>query len=116
MMFCMITALWLLTFMFQMTVVEMVSDPDMWHWHLMKVTPDAGWQVMIDHEQRKLRLIDWGLAEFYHPSKECGPRVACLQCSQILGAGEHTLVGTCRQSFACELLVYSSWYVQEGIK
>jgi casein kinase II subunit alpha len=26
--------------------------------------------VMIDHEQRKLRLIDWGLAEFYHPSKE----------------------------------------------
>jgi hypothetical protein len=27
-------------------------------------------QVMIDHEQRKLRLIDWGLAEFYHPGKE----------------------------------------------
>ncbi|KAM7254671.1 hypothetical protein ACFE04_019912 [Oxalis oulophora] len=26
--------------------------------------------VMIDHEQRKLRLIDWGLAEFYHPGKE----------------------------------------------
>ena len=25
--------------------------------------------VMIDHEQRQLRLIDWGLAEFYHPSK-----------------------------------------------
>ncbi len=23
--------------------------------------------VMIDHENRKLRLIDWGLAEFYHP-------------------------------------------------
>ena len=22
--------------------------------------------VMIDHEKRKLRLIDWGLAEFYH--------------------------------------------------
>ncbi len=37
-----------------------------------------GWrpQVMIDHEQRKLRLIDWGLAEFYHPSKECGPAAA----------------------------------------
>ncbi len=28
-------------------------------------------QVMIDHEQKKLRLIDWGLAEFYHPGKEC---------------------------------------------
>jgi serine/threonine protein kinase len=26
--------------------------------------------VMIDHEQQKLRLIDWGLVEFYHPSKE----------------------------------------------
>ncbi|KAB8093698.1 hypothetical protein EE612_020605, partial [Oryza sativa] len=25
--------------------------------------------VMIDHELRKLRLIDWGLAEFYHPGK-----------------------------------------------
>lgn len=23
--------------------------------------------VMIDHERRQLRLIDWGLAEFYHP-------------------------------------------------
>lgn len=27
-------------------------------------------QVMIDHEEKKLRLIDWGLAEFYHPGKE----------------------------------------------
>ncbi|MBA0655680.1 hypothetical protein Goklo_008138 [Gossypium klotzschianum] len=26
--------------------------------------------IMIDHELRKLRLIDWGLAEFYHPGKE----------------------------------------------
>jgi hypothetical protein len=24
---------------------------------------------MIDHSRRKLRLIDWGLAEFYHPRK-----------------------------------------------
>jgi casein kinase II subunit alpha len=23
--------------------------------------------VMIDHDKRQLRLIDWGLAEFYHP-------------------------------------------------
>lgn len=22
--------------------------------------------IVIDHENRKLRLIDWGLAEFYH--------------------------------------------------
>ncbi|KAK4481546.1 hypothetical protein RD792_012447 [Penstemon davidsonii] len=32
--------------------------------------------VMIDHELRKLRLIDWGLAEFYHPGKEYHVRVA----------------------------------------
>jgi len=32
--------------------------------------------VMIDHSQRKLRLIDWGLAEFYHPGREYNVRVA----------------------------------------
>nr|XP_028962677.1 casein kinase II subunit alpha-2-like isoform X1 [Malus domestica]XP_028962678.1 casein kinase II subunit alpha-2-like isoform X1 [Malus domestica] len=32
--------------------------------------------VMIDHDLRKLRLIDWGLADFYHPGKEYNVRVA----------------------------------------
>jgi casein kinase II subunit alpha len=32
--------------------------------------------VMIDHKQRKLRLIDWGLAEFYHPGQTYNVRVA----------------------------------------
>ena len=32
--------------------------------------------VMIDHEKPKLRLIDWGLAEFYHPHMEYNVRVA----------------------------------------
>lgn len=32
--------------------------------------------VMIDHKQRKLRLIDWGLAEFYHRGTEYNVRVA----------------------------------------
>lgn len=32
--------------------------------------------VMIDHQQRKLCLIDWGLAEFYHPGKDYNVRVA----------------------------------------
>jgi len=32
--------------------------------------------VMIDHDKRELRLIDWGLAEFYHPKKEYNVRVA----------------------------------------
>ena len=32
--------------------------------------------VMIDHEKRQLRLIDWGLAEFYHQGTEYNVRVA----------------------------------------
>lgn len=32
--------------------------------------------VMIDHAHRKLRLIDWGLAEFYHPGMDYNVRVA----------------------------------------
>lgn len=32
--------------------------------------------IMIDHQNRKLRLIDWGLAEFYHPGREYNVRVA----------------------------------------
>ena len=32
--------------------------------------------VLIDHDKRELRLIDWGLADFYHPGKELPVRVA----------------------------------------
>src|SRR5688572_22350760 len=32
--------------------------------------------VMIDHQKRILRLIDWGLAEFYHVNQEYNVRVA----------------------------------------
>lgn len=32
--------------------------------------------VMIDAKHRKLRLIDWGLAEFYHAGTEYNVRVA----------------------------------------
>ncbi|CAH6720814.1 casein kinase II subunit alpha [[Candida] jaroonii] len=32
--------------------------------------------VMIDNNQRTLRLIDWGLAEYYHPKTEYNVRVA----------------------------------------
>ena len=32
--------------------------------------------VMIDHKNHKLRLIDWGLAEFYHARREYNVRVA----------------------------------------
>lgn len=32
--------------------------------------------VMIDHKKKKLRIIDWGLAEFYHQGQEYNVRVA----------------------------------------
>lgn len=32
--------------------------------------------IVVDHDEKKLRLIDWGLAEFYHPNKEYNVRVA----------------------------------------
>jgi casein kinase II subunit alpha len=32
--------------------------------------------IMIDHARRELRLIDWGLAEFYHAGREYNVRVA----------------------------------------
>ena len=32
--------------------------------------------VMIDHDRKVLRLIDWGLAEYYHPGTEYNVRVA----------------------------------------
>lgn len=32
--------------------------------------------VMIDHQKKQLRLIDWGLAEFYHPKQTYNVRVA----------------------------------------
>jgi len=32
--------------------------------------------VLIDHDKRQLSLIDWGLADFYHPGKEFPVRVA----------------------------------------
>lgn len=32
--------------------------------------------VMIDHDKKVLRLIDWGLAEYYHPGTEYNVRVA----------------------------------------
>jgi serine/threonine protein kinase len=32
--------------------------------------------VLIDHKRRTLKLIDWGLADFYHPGREYPVRVA----------------------------------------
>lgn len=42
--------------------------------------------VMIDHEHRKLRLIDWGLADFYLPKTKYNVRVAsrCYKGPELL--------------------------------
>ncbi|XP_031356072.1 casein kinase II subunit alpha-like [Photinus pyralis] len=32
--------------------------------------------IIVDRDRKKLRLIDWGLAEFYHPGEEYNVRVA----------------------------------------
>lgn len=42
--------------------------------------------IMIDHSTRKLRLIDWGLAEFYHPGEKYNVRVAsrCYKGPELL--------------------------------
>lgn len=32
--------------------------------------------IIVDQENRKIRLIDWGLADFYHPGQEYNVRVA----------------------------------------
>jgi serine/threonine protein kinase len=34
--------------------------------------------IIVDHEKKVLKLIDWGLAEFYHSSTEYNVRVALL--------------------------------------
>ena len=41
---------------------------------------------MIDHANRKLRLIDWGLAEFYHAGTDYNVRVAsrCYKGPELL--------------------------------
>lgn len=42
--------------------------------------------VMIDHDRKTLRLIDWGLAEFYHMGMEYNVRVAsrCFKGPELL--------------------------------
>lgn len=42
-------------------------------WFCRDVKPG---NVLIDHKKRQLKLIDWGLADFYHQGKEYPVRVA----------------------------------------
>eukprot|EP00877_Chromochloris_zofingiensis_P000343 jgi/Chrzof1/10309/Cz04g36230.t1 len=84
--------------------------------------------VMIDHSQRQLRLIDWGLAEFYHPGREYNVRVASRyeqgmqQTMQYVQRLPLTWCKglNCRVAFECFNLVYvvlltpCAWFVPTG--
>jgi len=54
--------------------------------------------VVIDHSQRKLRLIDWGLAEYYHPGKEYNVRVASRYYK-----GPELLIGLQRYDYSLDM-------------
>ena len=67
--------------------------------------------VMIDHEQRKLRLIDWGLAEFYHPEKEYNVRVASrlLSISSFISENSVKFVSVVIILFETAVFVWRQW-------
>ena len=45
--------------------------------------------VMIDHKKRELRLIDWGLAEFYHPGRCRFTHSRSLPGLELVGCPPH---------------------------
>ena len=55
---------------------ELLKALDFSHSHGIMHRDVKPHNVMIDHKNRKLRLIDWGLAEFYHAKNEYNVRVA----------------------------------------
>ena len=60
---------------------------------------------MIDHSQRMLRIIDWGLAEFYHPGQRYNVRVAsrCYKGPELLLDYEYYDYSLDLWSFGCML-------------
>ncbi|KII92107.1 hypothetical protein PLICRDRAFT_50535 [Plicaturopsis crispa FD-325 SS-3] len=56
-------------------VFQLLQALDFAHAHGVMHRDVKPGNVMIDHRRRKLRLIDWGLAEFYHPGVEYHIRV-----------------------------------------
>jgi len=65
--------------------------------------------VMIDHAQRKLRLIDWGLAEFYCPATVCV--LACVPIRYMPCDDTHTMLRYTQHSHECEFSCVCSTYM-----
>ncbi|KAI8379807.1 kinase-like domain-containing protein [Radiomyces spectabilis] len=61
--------------------------------------------VMIDHDKRQLRLIDWGLADFYLPGAEYNVRVAsrCFKAPELLVGFRQYDYSVDMWSFGCML-------------
>lgn len=55
---------------------ELLRALDQCHSHGIMHRDIKPQNIMIDHENKILRLIDWGLAEYYQPGKEYNVRVA----------------------------------------
>jgi len=66
----------LLDFDIRYYVFELLKGLEYCHAHGIMHRDVKPHNVMIDHAKRKLRIIDWGLAEFYHPKMEYNVRVA----------------------------------------
>jgi len=75
---CLFRLLFLLPFFFTLRphFFKLIKALDYCHAHGIMHRDVKPHNIMIDHEKRVLRLIDWGLAEFYHPGTEYNVRVA----------------------------------------
>jgi hypothetical protein len=62
--------------------------------------------VVIDHQTKTLKLIDWGLAEFFHPSTLCARRCAVGAVGTVSLACAFGGVGTGLEDFpsACQVV------------
>ena len=66
--------------------------------------------VMIDHENRRLRLIDWGLAEFYHPGQVSIGNIISRNVSRVSLLQEYNVRVASRYFKGPELLVDYQMY------